>query len=411
MPAAATLCRDCGARDTPADTKRCHRCASPRLVRHRELDELTIAHLDCDAFYAAVEKRDDPRLRDRPVIIGGGRRGVVSTACYTARLYGIHSAMPMFQALERCPHAVLLKPDMAKYKAVGAEVRALMRSITDKVQPVSIDEAYLDLTEAAVAAGAPAAVLANRLTLTIERTLGITVSIGLSYNKFMAKLASDLDKPRGFAVIGRAEARARLRPMPVSKIWGVGPALSAKLKRDGIATIGQLQAPDEAALVARYGKSVGAMLFRFSRGEDQRAVKPRGGAKSISAETTLETDAADFETLDGLLIGLCERVAASLARNGLAGSGVTLKLKRSDFRTRTRSLSLSNPTRSAAVLHRHGAELLRQELTGESFRLIGIGAHRLTPAAAADPPQILAGLDDAAETARPQQPGSGRYSR
>lgn len=388
------LCRDCDREIQPVSLNRCPHCAGPRIIRHRELFDLTIAHLDCDAFYAAVEKRDDPALREKPVIIGGGRRGVVSTACYTARLFGVRSAMPMFRALKLCPDAVVLKPNMSKYSAVGGQIRAHMRALTDLVQPISIDEAYMDLTEPAANSGTPAVILLNRLARTIEEDIGITVSIGLSHNKFMAKLASDMDKPRGFAVIGKHETIDILKPLPVRRIFGVGPALTARLGRDGIATVGQLQGKDMADLIRRYGKSTGAMLYHFSRGEDERRVKPRGRAKSISAETTLETDSGDFDTLDALLRRLCTRVADSLKTKQVAGSGVTLKLRRSDFSHRTRSTTLSSPTQSAAVLHRHGAELLRQELSGDSYRLIGIGAHRLSPVDDATQPEPLSGLGD-----------------
>jgi DNA polymerase IV len=213
----SVLCRDCVARfaERPA---RCPSCGSPRLLAHAELDSLAIAHLDCDAFYASVEKRDNPALRDQPVIVGGGRRGVVSAACYIARLYGVRSAMPMFKALAACPHATVIHPDMAKYARVGREVRDMMRSLTPLVEPLSIDEAFLDLAGTEhLHHGSPARSLA-RLALEVERRIGVTVSIGLSYNKFLAKIASDLDKPRGFAVIGRGEAVEFLGGKPVGLI-------------------------------------------------------------------------------------------------------------------------------------------------------------------------------------------------
>ena len=244
------LCRDCGARG--GGRERCSVCGSPRTIAHRELQSLSIAHIDCDAFYAAVEKRDRPELLDRPVIVGGGRRGVVSTACYIARLYGVRSAMPMFKALAACPDAVVLAPDMARYRAVGAEVRALMQKTCDRVQPVSIDEAYLDFSDADARGTAAERLVA--LARDVERSLGISVSIGLSHNKLLAKLASDLDKPRGFSVVGRAETREFLAPLPVRKLQGVGPALARRLGRDGINTVEQLQRLPAADLERRYGR-------------------------------------------------------------------------------------------------------------------------------------------------------------
>ena len=394
------LCRDCGLCGEAEPGTRCPACGGPRLVVHDELFSLAIAHLDCDAFYAAVEKRDDPSLIDKPVIIGGGRRGVVSTACYVARLYGIHSAMPMFQALERCPDAVVLSPDMHKYQAVSREIRALMRETTTRLQLLSIDEAFLDLGGGDGLAP-PAARLAA-LATRIERETGISVSVGLSENKFLAKLCSDLDKPRGFSVLGRGEARAFLGPLPVRRIWGVGPALARRLQRDGINRISQLQDRDAAELVRRYG-SIGHRLARFAVGEDSRPVEPRGGAKSVSAETTFEHDASDPAEMATVLERLSARVAERLSRNGLAGRTVVLKLKTADFKLRTRSATLAAPTRRAAVIARTGAALLAREADGTRFRLIGIGVANLADPDQADPPDML---EDAA-----QQRGGGSSSR
>jgi DNA polymerase-4 len=285
------FCRDCFSPVGPK-TARCATCGSPRLIRHPELFRLGIAHLDCDAFYAAIEKRDDPSLADKPLIIGGGKRGVVSTACYIARTYGVRSAMPMFQALKACPEAVVLPPAMDKYAAVGRQVRALMLALTPLVEPLSIDEAFLDLSGTERLHGAPPAITLARLARRIETELGITVSIGLSFGKFLAKVASDLEKPRGLSVIGRAEAIAFLSDKPVSLIWGVGKAMQARLAEDGIRTVGALQRMDEKELVRRYG-AIGLRLAQLSRAEDDRAVDPSGEMKSISAETTFDSDLAD----------------------------------------------------------------------------------------------------------------------
>ena len=384
---AAGLCRQCS-HPAAEGRERCGHCGSPRLKFHPELHDLTIAHIDCDAFYAAVEKRDDPSLRDRPVIVGGGRRGVVAAACYVARIHGVHSAMPMFAALKACPDAAVIRPNMAKYAAAGRAVRALMRDLTPLVEPLSIDEAFLDLSGTERLHGASPARSLARLVSRIETEVGVTASIGLSYNKFLAKIASDLDKPRGFSVIGRAEALDFLAPKPVGLIWGVGPALRRRLSADGITTIGQLRGHEEAALTARYG-AIGGRLARFSRGEDGRPVDPNAPTKSISAETTFERDIADAAALGRILWPLAEKVATRLKNGGLAGGTVTLKLKTTRFRTLTRSRQLAAPTQLADVLYRAALPLLAREADGTAFRLIGIGASGLAGAEAADPPDLF----------------------
>ncbi|MCZ6523686.1 MAG: DNA polymerase IV [Alphaproteobacteria bacterium] len=383
------LCRDCGARvPAPAGRQRCPRCASPRLLSHPELSSLALAHVDCDAFYAAVEKRDHPEIAHRPVIVGGGRRGVVSAACYVARTFGVHSAMPMFKALKACPDAVVLRPNMEKYAAVGREVRALMLELTPLVEPLALDEAFLDLsgTERLHRRG-PAEILA-RLARDVEDQVGITVSIGLSYNKFLAKVASDLDKPRGFAVIGRAEARAFLASQPVSLIWGVGAALRKRLEADGFDTIAQLARTAEDDLVARYG-AIGRRLARFARGQDERRVDPNAPAKSISAETTFDRDIRELDELEAILWRLSEKVAARLKRRDLAGRSLTLKLKTAGFRLRTRSRRLEHPSQLAEVFYQGARTLLAAEADGTAFRLIGVGVGTLVSGAEADPPDLL----------------------
>ena len=334
---------------------------------------LSIAHVDCDAFYAAVEKRDDPSLKAVPLIVGGrSGRGVVTTACYIARQYGVRSAMPMFRAMELCPAATVVVPDMAKYKRVSAGIREIFRAATPMIEPISLDEAYLDLgAEHRVAAEAPAqalAIIASR----VEQEIGITVSIGLSYNKFLAKLASDMRKPRGYAVIGRGEAVALLAGMPVSRIHGVGEVTARRLSADGIRLIGQLQQMSEAELVGRYGK-FGRQLASYSRGVDEREVRPHREAKSLSAETTFRRDTASARELIEAAMPLCERVEAQLARKGLAGATVVLKLKTTDFQLLTRHKRLAQPTRRASVMVEVVRGLIEKEATGESFRLIGVG--------------------------------------
>ncbi len=385
----SALCRDCLAdlAEVPAH-RRCGSCGSPRLIDHSELNSLAIAHIDCGAFYATIEKRDDPEIRDRPVIVGGGHRGVVSAACYMARVYGIGSAMPMFKALKACPDAVVIRPNMSKYQAVGRQVRELMQEITPLVEPLSIDEAFLDLSGTeALHRASPAKSLAS-LVRRIEDQIGVTASVGLSYNKFLAKVASDLDKPRGFAVIGRADARDFLRDQPASLIWGVGKALRRTLERDGIKRIADLWSHDEAALERRYG-AMGRRLYRFSRGRDDRPVDPSAPTKSISAETTFNQDLEAHDELAARLWPLCETVARRLRRANLAGRSVVLKLKTDRFQLLTRSRRLADPTQLAETIYRVGEPLLKTEADGRRFRLIGIGVSDLAEGALADPPSLF----------------------
>jgi DNA polymerase IV len=388
----ATLCRDCcGLSATPTIPERCPECGSPRLLSHAELADLAIAHLDCDAFYATVEKRDRPELAELPVIVGGGARGVVLACCYVARLYGVRSAMPMFKALAACPEAVVIRPDMAKYRDVGRAVRREMQRLTPLVEPLSIDEAFLDLRGTERLHGVAPAQLLAALARRVEAGLGITLSIGLSYNKFLAKLASDLDKPRGFAVIGRAEAVTFLADKPVGWLWGVGGAMQRRLAADGIARIGQLAALDPRELATRYGR-FGRRLAQLARGEDDRSVDPAGRARSISAETTFAQDQSDVEALARAMWPLCEKVALRLKQAGLAAGTVTLKLKTADFHLRSRSRRLADPSQLADTLFRTAHRLLAGEADGATrFRLIGIGADSLVVGEAADPPDLFDG--------------------
>ena len=382
----APFCRDC-LQSGATRANRCSHCGSPRLMAHPERDLLSIAHIDCDAFYAAIEKRDNPDLADKPLIIGGGKRGVVSTCCYIARTFGVRSAMPMFKARALCPQAIILNPDMAKYVAVGRQIRRLMLELSPLVEPLSIDEAFLDLTGADLLHRAPPALTLARFAHRIEREIGVSVSVGLSYCKFLAKLASDMDKPRGFSIIGRAEAMAVLAPLPVGRIWGVGKVAEARLKREGLATIADLQAADEIDLLRRLGPE-GQRLWRLARGVDARRVSPERETKSVSAETTFDDDIADRERLTAALYRLCEKVSARLKKDGLAGRSLTLKLKTAAFKTRTRSRSGLPATQLAARIFPVARDLLEGELDGTRYRLIGIGASDLCPGADADAPNL-----------------------
>ncbi len=384
------LCRECCVL-FEAGPSRCTSCGGARLVAHPELEALTIAHIDCDAFYASVEKRDRPGLDDEPLIVGhAGGRGVVTTACYIARKFGVRSAMPMFQALERCPGAVVVPPDMGKYKEVSRLIRAIFLDATDVIEPVSLDEAYLDLNPENLPGGAAPCVALARIAARVEAEVGISVSIGLSTNKFLAKLASELKKPRGYSVIGQAEAKAFLAPLPVGKIHGVGQATAARLAAQGVQTIADLRAMSEMQLVAAHGK-FGRRLAGFAQGEDDRRVTPDRAAKSLSAETTFAQDLRRPADLIEAARGLSDRVAAHLARRSLAGEAVVLKLKTGDFKLLTRSKRLEFPTQKSAVLFEAAERLIEKEADGRAFRLIGIGVDGLVPADQADPPDLFGG--------------------
>lgn len=381
------FCRDCLTDAAPAAI-RCAACRSPRLIRHQELDTLSTAHIDCDAFYATIEKRDNPAIADRPVVVGGGKRGVVAAACYVARTYGIRSAMPMFEAMRRCPDLVVVRPDMAKYAKAGREVRRAMLDLTPLVEPLSIDEAFLDLSGTERLHGkSPAKVLAQ-FAIAIEKTLNITLSIGLAPNKFLAKIASDLDKPRGFAVLGRDEAATFLASRPVEFIYGVGKVTEEKLSKDGFRTIADLQRADPRDLIRRYGVE-GLRLSRLCHGIDERKVEPERETKSVSAETTFERDISEFRPLERTLWELTERVSERLKKQAIAGSTVTLKLKSADFKTRTRARSLSHPTQLASRIFAAGRDLLAHEINGTKFRLLGIGVSQLTDGAGHDRSDLL----------------------
>ena len=383
----AGFCRDC-LRDVPKTARRCGDCGSPRLARHDAINELAIAHVDCDAFYATIEKRDDPSLRDKPLIVGGGQRGVVATACYIARTFGVRSAMPMFEARRLCPGATVVKPNMAKYAKVGREVRSLMLALTPQVEPLSIDEAFLDLTGTERLHGMTPAKSLARFARRVETDLGISVSIGLSTNKFLAKIASDLDKQRGFSVLSQSEALAFLAPRPVTFIWGVGKSSGAALAREGFRTIADLQRADEPDLIRRFGVE-GQRLWRLARGLDHRHVSPDREAKSVSSETTFAKDISQFRTLEKLLWQQTERVSARLKAKDLAGTTVTLKLKSADFRIRTRAHSLEAPTQLASKIFESAQALLKREADGTKYRLLGVGVTGLTDTETADPADLV----------------------
>jgi DNA polymerase-4 len=374
----SALCRDCYHRGDFA--RRCPKCASPRVVIHDVLEQLSIAHMDCDAFYASVEKRDRPELRDQAVIVGGGKRGVVTTCCYIARISGVRSAMPMFKALQACPHAVVIKPDFTKYRTESRRIMAMMRDLTPLVQPLSLDEAWMDLSGTERLHGMPPAETLARLQARIEAEVGITVSIGLAANKFLAKIASDLDKPRGYSVIGGEEAQTFLSSKPVGILPGVGPAMVASLEAANLRTVGDIARADLKHLAARLGSS-GLRLHALAHGRDTRAVDPEQIRKSISAETTFEHDLKTFAELDDRLTWLAEKVARQARAGNVGGRVVTLKLRGNDFKIITRRKALVTPTQTGRTILAVGRELLTQELksgaSGRQFRLVGVGITEL----------------------------------
>ncbi|GGE50169.1 DNA polymerase IV [Marinicauda pacifica] len=378
MNSAAGWCRRCF-NPVSGQDRACPTCGSRRLVRHAEASTLSIAHIDCDAFYAAIEKRDNPSLEDQPVIIGGGRRGVVSTACYVARLYGVKSAMPMFKALKLCPDAVVLRPRMNVYASEGRRIREMMQDVTPAVEPLSIDEAFLDLTGTQRLHGAAPALTLIKLQSRVREEVGVTVSVGLSFNKFLAKTASDLDKPDGFALIGEAEARAFLSPRPVGSVYGVGPVFAKKLEREGLKTLSDVIKAGEHAMIKRHGET-GQRLWRLAQGIDTRPVNPERERKSVSAETTFDTDISNLDELENRLWPLCVKVADRMKDSTIAGRVVTLKLKTADFRTLTRRRTLPDSAQLADTLFRHAREMLAREKPGQRYRLIGAGYSELEPA-------------------------------
>jgi len=385
------LCRDCGRVDDGLAEAgaACPGCGSARIVAHAELRSLGIAHVDCDAYYASIEKRDRPELHDKPLIVGGSERGVVTTACYIARQFGVRSAMPTSRALALCPHAVVLKPDMEKYQRESRRIKELMRAATPLTEAVSIDEAYLDLREAAAERGEPPARSLARLALQVERKVGVTVSIGLAPNKMLAKIASDMGKPRGFSVIGESDTLETIGPMKISALPGVGPVMYRKLEELGLKVISDLWAVSDADMIHRFGLW-GRRLVAQARGEDGRKVSSeRGASVTVGAETTFNNDLRTFAQLDSELVRLVDTVARRLNRSGLAAGGLTLKLRRTDWKTITRACRLRDPTARPELILQAVRPVLTNELGSHAYRLIGVTATRLVSDKLADPPDLF----------------------
>ena len=386
-----SLCRKCF--NTFNEEGRCPRCSSPLVVSHSELFDLNIAHMDCDAFYASVEKRDNPDLADKPVIIGGGRRGVVSTACYIARIRGVKSAMPMFKALEKCPDAVVIRPRMKIYAEISQQIRAMMNDITPLVEPLSLDEAFMDMSGTHKLHGAPPAVMLAKLMDRISDNLGLTGSIGLSHNKFLAKIASDLNKPNGYSIIGEAETSSFLKDKSIRLIWGVGASTQKSLEKSGIRTFLDLLRWDRKDLVSKFG-SMGDRLWFLARGQDARVVSNSDRIKSISNETTLNENTSNMRVLEGHLWRLCEKVSSRAKSKGLAGTIMILKLKSSNHKIITRRVTLRDPTYLADVLFRSTYPLMEAAIENGPFRLVGAGLSGLCLASQAQREPEL--LDDGA---------------
>ncbi len=369
-------CRDC---EKPIGSKvnSCPKCYSRRIFSHQEADTLGIAHLDCDAFFASVEKRDKPELASQPVLIGGNSpRSVVATACYIARAFGARSAMSMTEAKRLCPHAVIIAPRFSAYACEDKKIRKMMHELTPLVEPVSIDEAYLDLRGTRRIHNGPPVQILMKLQNKIERELGLGVSIGLSHNRFLAKIASDLDKPRGFSVIGEAETLEFLGSKPPTILKGVGPAFGSRLHRDGLYTLGQIREIPERELMQKYGES-GLRLSQLSRGIGSSNIHPESKRKSVSCETTFEQNISKEKPLEKILWQLCEKVSEQAKQKGYAGYTLTLRLKTADHRRITRSITIDHPVQLADTLFRELRPKLKKEIGMMSFRLLGVGISSL----------------------------------
>ena len=369
------ICRDCYIVSKEI-SKICKKCHSPRTLSHKEISKLYIAHIDCDAFYASVEKRDNPTLKNKPVIIGGGSRGVVSTACYIARTKGVKSAMPMFKAKELCPEAVVIAPNIKKYKNVSLEIREMMKKLTPVIEPISLDEAFLDLKGTYRLHKKVPALILVELVKDIKVKIGINVSVGLSFNKYLAKVCSDLDKPKGFSIIGKSEAISFLKDKPVNLLWGVGSKFKKRLNSEGIINIGQIQKMQDKELVKRYG-AIGYHIYQLSRGEDNRKIESNRKIKSISHETTFQKDTNNKKELEKVLNNLSRKVSDRSKLLGVGGKTINLKLKTKDFKIITRSITFSDATQLHTRIFKNAKELLHDNINNSKYRLIGVGISEL----------------------------------
>ena len=375
------VCRDCllagyygfTEQEEAASGLSCPSCGGGRVVLHDELFSLTMAHIDCDAFYCSVEKRDNPELKDKPVIVGGGDRGVVAAACYVARQYGIRSAMPSWQARKACPDLVVIKPRMSHYQHVGRQIRQMMLSLTPLVQPLSIDEAFLDLSGTQkLHKKSPAEVLAA-FQHRVSSEIGVTVSVGLAQNKSMAKIASDQDKPDGFYVIGQAESQSWLHDKPVNILFGLGKVTSKKLNTAGLHKCGDIAACPSPQLRTLLGRD-SERVKQLACGIDPRSVETSRAAKSISSETTFPKDISALPDLLSIAETQAQSVSQRLKEQDKQAVNVTIKLKRPNHRVLTRTRRLDRPTQMAHRLFEVAAELIEMESgPDKAWRLLGVG--------------------------------------
>jgi DNA polymerase-4 len=330
----------------------------------------TILHVDLDAFFAAVEQRDRPALRGRPVVVGMGDRGVVSAASYEARAFGIHSAMPVRQARLLCPDAVFVPVDGRRYASASRRVMGILRRYTPELEPISIDEAFLDVTGSRALFG-DGETIARSIKAAIAAEEELTASVGVATTKLVAKVASDLRKPDGLVVVPPGSEAAFLAPLPIERLWGVGPRTAASLRDHGVATIGDLAAIPEEALVRRFGKH-GASLHQRAQGIDSDPVADPDAAKSIGHEHTLDEDTSDAEVIEGVLLAMADGVATRLRAAGVRGATVTVKIRDSTFTTITRQRTLPAPTDLTEPIWRTAVELARPEVAGKRIRLLGV---------------------------------------
>ena len=382
------ICRECNS-EIYKITKRCPKCKSPKIVIHKEINELEIVHVDCDAFYAAVEKMDNPELANKPVIVGGEHRGVVSTCCYIARIKGVRSAMPMFKAKKLCPNAVIIKPRMERYIEISKKIRKMMLELTPEIEPLSIDEAFLNMKGTQKLHKMNPAQKMAQFAKDIEQKIGISVSIGIAPNKFLAKIASDMDKPKGFYVIGNNDKKKFLTDKPITMLWGVGKATQKIMEKDGIKTIGDLQKIKIDKLTKKYG-AIGTRLAELAKGEDKRKIAKTTKAKSISSETTLHKDIANPKELMPMLRTAAQKVSKQLKKSNNAGQTIILKLKTNQFKLKTRSKTLMYPTQLADVIFQNAKIMLEKETNGKTkFRLIGVGVTQICSSENADPHDLV----------------------
>jgi DNA polymerase-4 len=352
------------------------------MTQDRKPARRVILHADMDAFYASIEQRDNPELRGKPVIVGGEHaREVVAAASYEARRFGVRSAMPGREARRRCPDGIFLRPRMQRYREVSGQVFAVMRDITPLVEGLSLDEAFLDITGSLKSYGSERA-LGETLRNRVHEQTGLVISIGIAPSKFVAKIASDIDKPGGFVIVAGDHVEAFLDPLPINRLWGLGPKSLPRVEQAGIRTIRDLRLSPPAQLRALLGQRADHFQ-RLARGEDQRPVSPDRDDKSISSEETFATDLADLVTLETELLGMADKVARRIRKAGVATTTVTVKIRTPDFSTATRSRSFHPPVQESSAIFSVARDLLHewwQQQAEPAVRLLGVAAAKLTPA-------------------------------